>query len=91
MKCTPQNAITSSDAAAALIERPSESPVVGDVLDLGQLVVVGQDHGAALAGERAHLVLHGRDVVELEQRHVGISRRRRSRLGAEWVRAPMET
>ena len=30
---------------------------IGDVLDLGQLVVVGEDHGAALGGERAHLVL----------------------------------
>ena len=31
---------------------------VGDVLDLGQLVVVGEDHGVALGRERAHLVVH---------------------------------
>ena len=57
MKWTPQKAITSASAAAAWRERPSESPsVVGDVLDLGQLVVVGEDDGVALGGERPHLV-----------------------------------
>ena len=30
--------------------------VVGDVLDLRQLVVVGQDHGVALGGQRTHLL-----------------------------------
>jgi hypothetical protein len=30
--------------------------VIGNVLDLGQLVVVGQDHGAALAGEITDLI-----------------------------------
>ena len=93
MKCTPQNAITSSVGGGGLDREPERvADVVRDVLDLGQLVVVGQDHGAALAGERADLVLHGRDVVEREQRHGEISRRReRSRLGAECVRAPIET
>ena len=40
--------------------------VVGHVLDLGQLVVVRQDHGVALGGERAHLVLECGDVLERE-------------------------
>jgi hypothetical protein len=76
------------------LDRQAErvADVMGHVLDLGQLVVVREDHRAALGGERAHLGLHGRDVVELEQGHVGSSRRReRSRAGAEWVSAPMET
>ena len=48
------------------LDREAErvADVIGDVLDLGQLVVVGEDHGAALGGERAYLVLHGGDVVE---------------------------
>jgi hypothetical protein len=37
--------------------------VIGDVLDLGQLVVVRQDHGAAGVRERAHLFLQRRDVL----------------------------
>ena len=40
---------------AAEAERVAD--VVGDVLDLGELVVVGEDDRVALAGERAHLVL----------------------------------
>ena len=93
MKCTPQNAITSLGGRGGLLGEPERvADVVGHVLDLGQLVVVGEDHGAALGRERADLVLHGRDVVELEQGHGVISRRReRSRLGAECVRAPIET
>ena len=64
MKWTPQKAITSASAAAALRERPSESPTkCGHVLDLGHLVVVGEDHGVALLGERAHLVLHAGDLL----------------------------
>ena len=38
--------------------------VVGHVLDLGQLIVVGEDDGAPLGGQRAHLVLESRDVLE---------------------------
>ena len=93
MKWTPQNAMTSSSAGRGADREPERvADVVGHVLDLGQLVVVGQDHGAALAGERADLGLHGGDVVELEQCHGVISRRReRSRLGAECVSAPIET
>ena len=59
MKWTPQKAITSAPVSAAWRESPSESPTkCGHVLDLGHLVVVGEDHGVALLGERAHLVLH---------------------------------
>ncbi len=36
---------------------------VGHVLDLGHLVVVGEDHGVALLGEGAHLVLEAGDLV----------------------------
>ena len=63
MKCTPANTITSASVAAACCDRPSESPtIVGHVLHLGHLVVVGQDHGVALACQRSHLVLHGLDI-----------------------------
>ena len=41
---------------------------VRDVLDLGALVVVREDHGVALGGERANLVLHRPDVGDLEER-----------------------
>ena len=94
MKCTPQKAIMSSARwPPRWREAERVADVVGDVLDLGQLVVVGEDDGAALAGERAHLVLHGGDVVELEQGHRGEASRsrERSRSGAEWVSAPIET
>jgi hypothetical protein len=65
---------------------------VGHVLDLGHLVVVGQDDGAALGGERAHLVLELGDVLESEQSHGSVSKRReRSNAGAEWVSAPIDT
>jgi len=35
----------------------------GHVLDLGHLIVVGEDDGVPLLGERAHLAGHARDVV----------------------------
>ena len=35
---------------------------VRDILNLGNLVVVGEDHGAALGGERANLLVHGGDL-----------------------------
>ena len=41
---------------------------MGDVLDLGDLVVVRQDDGVALRGERAHLLLERSDVVQLQRR-----------------------
>jgi hypothetical protein len=37
-------------------QRQRITHVVGDVLDLGQLVVVGEDHGVAPKGQLAHLV-----------------------------------
>jgi hypothetical protein len=43
-------------------EAEGVADVVRDVLDLGQLVVVGEDDRAALGGERAHLGLQGGDV-----------------------------
>ena len=67
MKCTPQNAIRrplGGRRAAAEAERVAD--VVGDVLDLGQLVVVGEDHRVALLGERADLGLQAGDVHELD-------------------------
>ena len=42
--------------------------MVGHVLDLGQLVVVGEDHGVALRGERADLV---REPLDLRRRQIG--------------------
>jgi hypothetical protein len=64
MKCTPQNAMTSLSVAAPLAgEAERVADVVRDVLDLGQLVVVGEDDRAALGGERADLGLQGGDVV----------------------------
>ena len=50
MKWTPQKAIVSAPAAAACRERPERiADKIGHVLDLGHLVVVGQDHGVAPA------------------------------------------
>ena len=60
--------------------------VVGDVLHLGHLVVVGEDHGAALAGERAHLVLH----AGCGGNGHGETSRETSSERAEWVSAPTE-
>ena len=52
MKCTPQNTIVDASTVGGhpgQAERVAD--VIGDVLDLGQLVVVGEDHGVALAGQ----------------------------------------
>jgi hypothetical protein len=68
MKCTPQNAITSASVAAALHE-------VGDVLDLGHLIVVREDHRVPLGRERADLGLKRANPL---QRKRG---RRRRKLG----------
>ena len=65
---------------------------VRHVLDLGQLVVVGEDHGAALGGQRAYLGLQRRHGFERQQVHWTVSKiSDRSRTGAEWVSAPIET
>ena len=81
--------------ARGLLREPERvADEVGHVLDLGQLVVVGEDHGAALGGQRAYLGLQGGDVVEREEGHFAgrASRaRERSSPGAEWVSAPIET
>ena len=49
--------------------------VVGHVLDLGQLVVVGKDHGPAGGRQLAHLVLEGGDVLEHQRRLGGAEHR----------------
>ncbi len=90
------------DLGGPLGEPERVADVVGHVLDLGQLVVVGEDDGAALARELAHLGLQRRDALE-GQGHVGgrgdgerlahgsgSRMRDRSRAGAECVRAPTE-
>ena len=53
------------DLRRGLREAERVADVVGDVLDLGHLVVVRQDHGAALARQLADLGLHRGDVVGL--------------------------
>ena len=68
MKCTPQKAITSAPVCRGLLgEAERVADVVGHVLDLGQLVVVGQDDGVARPREVADLVLQGEGVLELER------------------------
>ena len=86
MKWTPQKTMTSASVVAASRERPSESPTKSrDVLHLGHLVVVGEDHRVALGGERADLLLHRGD---LSSGHVSSSETSSER--AEWVSAPTE-
>ncbi len=64
MKWTPQKAIVSAPARGGLLgEAERVADVVGHVLDLGHLVVVGEDHGVALAGQLAHLVLERAHVL----------------------------
>jgi hypothetical protein len=46
-----------------LLESERVADVVGNVLDLGQLVIVGEDHRTALGGERPHLFLEEGDVL----------------------------
>ena len=60
--------------------------VVGDVLDLGALVVVGEDDGVSFAGERPDLFLQRCEPLG---GHC-TSRETRSER-AEWVSAPTET
>ena len=93
------------DRRRAWDEAERVAHVVGDVLDLGQLVVVGQDDRVALAGERADLGLQrprrpraerplgrgGRPRGHGEVHGRGSRSRERSRAGAECVSAPTET
>ncbi len=56
MKCTPQKTMVPASACGGDPgERQRVADMVGDVLDLRALVVVGEDHGVALAGEAAYL------------------------------------
>ena len=66
MKWTPQKAITSAvDLLGGLRELERVADEVGEVLDLGLLVVVGEDHRVALA-------LHARDRgLEIDGDRVG--------------------
>ena len=85
-----------------LLGEPERVPdVVGDVLDLGKLVVVGEDDGLARARERAHLVLErsgcspagagrGRRTEHRQVHGSGSSKSERSSAGALCVRAPIE-
>jgi hypothetical protein len=47
----------------ALRQTQRITDVIGDVLDLRELLVVGEDHGVALARERPDLFLQDRDVL----------------------------
>ena len=63
MKCTPQKTIDVGVGARRLArEAERVADEVGDVLDLGHLVVVGEDDRVALGGERADLLVHGVDL-----------------------------
>ena len=73
MKWTPQKAIVDGVGRGRLAREPERvAGVVGDVLDLGQLVVVGEDHRVALGGERAHLAPRARSISSGERSSVGI-------------------
>src|SRR5260370_6503769 len=75
--------------------------VVGYILNLGQLVVVGQDDRVLPAGELPHLVLQCGNVLQHQRcirlpgdREVhgsGSRVRERSKAGALWVSAPTDT
>ena len=57
MKCTPQKTIVDASVLAAMPrQRERVADVIGDVLDLGRLVVVGEDDRVARAGQASHLV-----------------------------------
>ena len=72
MKWTPQKAITSASVARRLAREPERvAHVVGDVLDLGQLVVVGEDDRVALRGQRADLVREPLDLGRRQTRRAG--------------------
>ena len=60
--------------------------VVGDVLHLGQLVVVGEDHRVALARERAHLL----GEASVSTAVISSTSSETSSERAAWVSAPTE-
>jgi hypothetical protein len=60
---------------------------VGDVLNLGQLVVVGEDHRLSRARERPNLILQRLDEFASQGSSTSSET---SRERAEWVRAPIE-
>jgi hypothetical protein len=70
--------------AASQAERIAD--IVGDVLDFGDLVVVGQDDRVPGTGELTHLGLQRRD---LDGGH-GTTSRETSSDRARWVNAPTE-
>jgi hypothetical protein len=55
MKRTPQNAITSASVSAALREIEAVADKVGEVLQLGLLVIMRQDDGVALLAQPVDL------------------------------------
>ena len=64
MKWTPQKTMVDCGTFRpddGELERVAD--VVGDLLDLRQLVVVGEDHRVLLAGERPDLLLERADVL----------------------------
>ena len=69
MKWTPQKAMTSRVGRGGLArELERVAGEVGDVLNLGHLVVVREDHRVALGRERAHLGGHALDVLAAKAR-----------------------
>src|SRR5262249_15852888 len=74
----------------SLLREPERvADVVRDVLHLGHLVVVGQDHGVSLLSQRPHLVLQAYDLV-VGQHADGVTSMAMSRARTEWVSAPTE-
>ena len=108
MKWTPQKAITSDAGRGGLAREPERvADEVGDVLDLGQLVVVGEDDGVAArpparvprpAGParpraRRAAAAGGWSVGRALEASSwhGSDVMERSRAGAEWVSEPIDT
>ena len=70
MKWTPQKAITEASGGGRLArEAERVADEVGDVLDLGHLVVVGEDHRVALGGQGADLLARSLDLLRREVEH----------------------
>ena len=68
MKRTPQKAITSASVACALRDEiEAVADEIGEVLDLGLLVIMGEDDGVALLAQPVDL---GAQVEALQARSV---------------------